>query len=68
MRVPYEIARLSRATEKTYDGIANSGITIVAGCVLVFATDWCVQFAFRKRVTARDDETEEDTQATQVDG
>jgi hypothetical protein len=47
-RVPYEIARAYRGGLLTVDGIACSGILIVTGCFLVFSTDWCLGFAYRK--------------------
>jgi hypothetical protein len=58
VRLPYEFARTYRASLRSFDGIAYSGIVIVAGCFLVFASDWCVQFAYRKSAQASDGETE----------
>jgi hypothetical protein len=56
VRLPYEFARLYRASEISFAVIAYSGIAIVAGCFLVFATEWFVQFAYRERVEAADGE------------
>jgi hypothetical protein len=61
VRVPYELARMYRSSLRAVDGIAYSGIVIVAGCFLVFATDWCVQFAYRRPAAASDDETDQHT-------
>lgn len=52
IRVPYDLAMLTRASEKHFDGIAYSGIVILAGCLLIFMTDWCVQFAYCQPVAA----------------
>jgi hypothetical protein len=52
IRVPYDLAMLTRASERHFDGIAYSGIVILAGCLLVFMTDWCVQFAYGQPVAA----------------
>ena len=60
VRLPYEFARVYRASLRNFDGLAYSGIAIVAGCILVFATDLCVQFAYRKPVRINDDEADED--------
>lgn len=50
VRLPYDLASFSRAGTYPYDGIAYAGITIVAGCFLIFATDWCVRLAYRTPV------------------
>jgi hypothetical protein len=60
IRLPYEFARLSRASVWTFEVIGYVGITIVAGCFLVFASDWFVQFAYRPQVSGIDDELEAD--------
>ena len=60
---PNELARLSRAGVWTFEVIGYVGISIVAGCFLVFAKDWFVAFAYRPRVKSGDDELAKDEEA-----
>jgi hypothetical protein len=59
VRLPYEFARIHHATVRSFDGIAYSGILIAAGCFLVFASDWCARFAYRKSVLAHAGDAED---------
>ena len=65
-RLPVEFATIWRGTVGRFEAAANSGIIIVAGCFLVFATEWCVQFAFRQPSVARNDEMPDSDTASPV--
>src|SRR4051794_28454052 len=52
IRLPFDFATLAMASERHFEGVAYSGIVILAGCLLVFMTDWCVEFAYSQPVAA----------------
>src|SRR5205085_3972475 len=54
VRMPYEFAKFYWANGRSFDSVAYAGIAIVAGCFLVFATQWFVAFAYRTPVISSD--------------